>query len=267
MSIDARWRPALELAVNAPSVHNMQPWRFLARADGGLELRMADGALAGDRDASLRTVTISCGVVLHHLRVALRAAGETPLVELSPDPGAVGLLAIVRLGEPRPPTWEEEVHAHAITARHTQRTPFDGRPLRGELLDRLSLVAADEGGFLDVLRDERREAACELLDGDARALALDSPALAALSASGDGLRDQLETGQALSAVLLEGAAEGCAVGFLDTPLRDAAARAQLRDLLTRREVPMLLLRVGHADPVPRQERRSVDAVLGIAAAP
>jgi hypothetical protein len=261
-SEDAVWRDAIQLAINAPSVRNVQPWRFRLRR-GVLELHLAPEASADAGDAALRTVTVSCGVVLHHLRVALRAAGETPVVELVRDPGPSALLAIVRLGEARVPTSEDRRLAGGIVSRHTQRAPFDARRLRGEFLDRLAVAAADEGGFLDVLRGARRDAVCRLLTGEDLLLARQAPALAVLSGAGDGVREQLEAGQALSAVVLEAAAEGCAVGFLDAPLRDPTARARLASFISRGETPMVLLRIGHAEPVPREPRRRLDEVLDV----
>lgn len=262
----APWSAAVQLALNAPSVSNVQPWRFILRGDA-LELHMSDDGFAAARDATLRTLTISCGVVLHHLRVALRAMGRTPIVELAGDPGSSALLATIRLGQPVPPTSAEVRRASAITLRHTQRQAFDERPLRGELLDRLAVAAADEGGFLDVLHGERRADACALVGRADRGLVLQAPALAVLSSAGDGLRDQICAGQALSALLLEAALEGCWAGYLDAPLRDARARAHLRSLVIRGEVPMLLLRVGHAVASPRASRRGVGDVLEVATAP
>jgi nitroreductase len=262
---EALWREAVAVAINAPSVRNVQPWRFVLRGDA-LALHMSEDALGGTCDAALRTVSISCGVVLHHLCVALRAAGATPLIELASDPGATGLLATVRLGERRPPTGDETLRANAILSSHTQRAMFDGRALRGEFLDRLALVVADQGGFLDVLRDDRRVAAYELIAEADRALARQAPVLAVLSSTADGLRDQLDAGQALSALLLEAALEGCWAGYLDAPLRDAGARARLRGLVSRGDVPMLLLRFGHAAAAPRAGRRPLDDVLELASA-
>ena len=256
------WLRAVELAIRAPSVCNVQPWRFRLSGDA-LELHLLEDCVPGNGDAAMRTVTISCGVVLHHLRVAIRAAGRTPIVELVGEPGPSALLAVIRLGEARAPTHEDQRRATAIRLRHTQREPFDFRPLRGELLDRLAVAAADEGGFLDVLRGDRRTTACELLSEPDLAPALQAPALAVLGAAGDGLRDQLEAGQALSAVVLEAAPEGCWAGFLDAPLQRASSRGGLHELLSRGEVPMLLLRIGHAAAAPPLPRLPVDEVLHV----
>jgi hypothetical protein len=262
MSDAQLWRDAISLAINAPSVRNVQPWRFRLHEDA-LELRVDPEAHVGAGDAAMRTVVISCGVVLHHLRVALRAVGETPIVEVPGELTDPGLLATIRLGAPAPPTHDDLRRAGAIPVRHTQRAPFDPRPLRGELLDRLAVAAADEGGFLDVLRDDRRVEVLPLVAQDDRPLAVQAPALAVLSTQRDGLRDQLEAGQALSAILLEAATEGCSVGYLDAPLRDARTRARLRALVSRGEVPMLLVRIGHAVPVPHAPRRPVGDVLEV----
>jgi hypothetical protein len=165
------------------------------------------------------------------------------------------------MGARHAPTAEDRRRAAAITRRHTQREAFDFEPLRGELLDRLAVVAADEGGFLDVLRDERRDDAIEMLPEPERSLARQAPAIAVLSAAGDGLRDQLEAGQALSAVLLEAASEGYWAGFLDAPLQRATTRARLHEIVARGETPMVLLRIGHATPAAQRERKPVDEVL------
>ena len=259
----APWSAAIQLALNAPSVRNVQPWRFVLRGDA-LELHMSDDAFAAACDTTLRTVTISCGVVLHHLRVALRAAGRTPVVELAGDPGSGRHSSrpsgSASPGRPLPRRPCERPRSRCAT-RSSQT--FDERPLRGELLDRLAVAAADEGAFLDVLHADRRADACELVGRADRGLALQAPALAVLSGAGDGLRDQICAGQALSALLLDAALEGCWAGYLDAPLRDAMARARLRSLVTRGEVPMLLLRIGHAVASPRASRRGVGDVLEV----
>jgi hypothetical protein len=184
------------------------------------------------------------------------------------------VLAIVRLGAERVPSRDELRRAAVIRQRHTQRGSFDQRALRGEFLDRLAVAAADEGGFLDVLEGERRAAASRLIaealrdsddhPGPDLRHALEAPALGVLSAAGDGLRDQLETGQALSALTLEAALEHCWIGFLDAPLQHAALRGRLADLLRRGEVPMLLLRIGHGAAAPQAARRPLDDLLEIA---
>ncbi|MDF3051341.1 MAG: nitroreductase, partial [Pseudonocardia sp.] len=67
-------RTALELACRAPSVHNTQPWRWRLGDDTvALFADQRRRLWATDRDA--RDLILSCGAALHHLRVALAAAG------------------------------------------------------------------------------------------------------------------------------------------------------------------------------------------------
>jgi hypothetical protein len=64
---------ALELAVRAPSLHNSQPWRWVA-GGGVLELFADPTRIGRSTDSTGREVLISCGALLDHLRVAMAAA-------------------------------------------------------------------------------------------------------------------------------------------------------------------------------------------------
>jgi nitroreductase len=77
---------AATVALRAPSIHNTQPWRWRIHdttadlyADAGRQLHVSDP----DR----RMLTISCGVALHHARVALATAGTAVEVDLLPTVG------------------------------------------------------------------------------------------------------------------------------------------------------------------------------------
>ena len=89
MTHAVRWNEvignAVLLACRAPSLHNSQPWRWIS--DGTVLHLFADRTrvmLAAD--SSGREVTLSCGAVLDHLRVAMAAAGWDTAVERFPDP-------------------------------------------------------------------------------------------------------------------------------------------------------------------------------------
>ena len=61
-------------ALQAPSVFNTQPWRW--RIDGdALELRADRDRQLTVADPDGRLLLLSCGAALHHVRVALAAAG------------------------------------------------------------------------------------------------------------------------------------------------------------------------------------------------
>ena len=66
---------AVELACRAPSVHNSQPWHWVAEGPE-LKLFFEPHRVPHATDLSGREAVISCGAVLDHLRVAMAAAGR-----------------------------------------------------------------------------------------------------------------------------------------------------------------------------------------------
>ena len=138
-------------AARAPSVHNTQPWRFLAReyvielhADPGRRLHVDRGG---------REMLISCGGALFGLRLGIRELGYRPVVDLLPERSRPGLLARVRLGEQAPMTAEERRMLAALPHRHTHRGPFRAGPLPPGLLPRLQHDALAEGATLALITD------------------------------------------------------------------------------------------------------------------
>lgn len=144
---------AVTAALRAPSVFNTQPWQW----------RLHDGvaALRADRDRQLRTVdpdgrllVLSCGVALHHARVAVAAAGRRPLVTRFPEPGEPNLLAVLRADGPYEPRPADERACAAIWDRRTDRRPYADAGIDSGLLDLLRDAAEAEGAHLHVLRDD-----------------------------------------------------------------------------------------------------------------
>ena len=156
-------REALEQAVaaatKAPSVHNTQPWRF--RIDGDGVACFADfSRQLPVLDPTRRQLYVSCGAALHHLTVALRAAGYDSAIEYAGDPEPAGDAAVpiatvqVSLG---PPASAADVAlAAAINERHTQREPFADRKVEHAALARLRHAAETQGAWLAIL-DSRED--------------------------------------------------------------------------------------------------------------
>ncbi|GAA3514828.1 NAD(P)H nitroreductase [Actinocatenispora rupis] len=146
---------AVTAALRAPSVFNTQPWHW----------RLHDGVaeLWADRDRQLATVdpdgrllVLSCGVALHHARIAVAAAGRHPVVTRFPDPGHAGPLAELRIGGPYEPADEERRAYAAIAARHTDRRPYAAETdIPRETLALLRDAAESAGAHLHVLRDDQ----------------------------------------------------------------------------------------------------------------
>ena len=76
-------KAALLLACRAPSLHNSQPWRWVA--DGGaVRLFVDPNRVMYSADRRGREAIISCGAVLDHFRIAMAVAGWRTHVERFP---------------------------------------------------------------------------------------------------------------------------------------------------------------------------------------
>ena len=125
--IDSRIiRDAVELACHAPSLHNSQPWRWVAH-DGengtALELFAIRDPSVRSTDRSGREVLLSCGAVLDHLRVAMAAAGWHTNVHRLPDADPNHIAGCSFHPIQVAPVHRER--ADAILRRRTDRLPFE----------------------------------------------------------------------------------------------------------------------------------------------
>lgn len=120
-------RAAMLLAARAPSVHNSQPWRWTARADG-LDL-FADPDMHLRRvDPDGRDLILSCGASLHHGATAFAALGWQPKIHRLPDPHNPNHLAALSFA-PHQPSDLDLTLAAAIPHRRTDRRYYGGRPV------------------------------------------------------------------------------------------------------------------------------------------
>jgi len=153
----AQLRFAVGYAVLAPSGHNTQPWRFAVAGDT-VAVRADRTRALPVADPDRRELVISCGAALFHLRVALHRFGHAAAVTPLPDPADPDLLAVVRVEGPAAPDAGAQALFEAIPQRHTNRAPFDDRPLPADLRGRLQDAAAAEGACLALVdRPEQRE--------------------------------------------------------------------------------------------------------------
>ena len=148
-------KSAVQLACRAPSLHNSQPWRWVA--DGGsLKLFLDRDRVVHSTDRSGREAIISCGVVLDHLRVATAAAGWTATVDRFPNPNNLDHLASVEFSPMDFVTDAHRRRADAILSRRTDRLPFAAPPEWESFGPILCADAGDSGVQLDVIADEAR---------------------------------------------------------------------------------------------------------------
>lgn len=146
---DAAWR-----ACRAPSLHNSQPWRWVA--DGTTVHLFVDQDRAPKyTDTSGREAFISCGAVLDHFRVAMAGVGWIANVDRFPNPNNPHHLASIDFGPMEFVTDGHRQRAAAILARRTDRLPFAAPSEWASFEESVSI--SDTDVRLDVIDDSRTE--------------------------------------------------------------------------------------------------------------
>lgn len=137
---------AVALAARAPSVHNTQPWRWrITSRSVHLYADRKRWLQATDPDG--RDLVMSCGAVLHHLRVALAAAGVRATVHRLPNPAEPDHLAALELS-PGSAADADYALVAALERRHTDRRPFTDWPVPDAVVGELVAIAAEQGVVL-----------------------------------------------------------------------------------------------------------------------
>jgi hypothetical protein len=148
-------KAAVRLACRAPSLHNSQPWRWVA--DGsGLQLFVDPSRVMYRTDRWGRQAIISCGAVLDHLRVAMGAAGWRTNVDRFPDPNHRDHVASVDFFPMDFVTDAHRRRADAILLRRTDRLPMAEPPDWARLESVLRAAVDDDAAHLDAIADEGR---------------------------------------------------------------------------------------------------------------
>ncbi|UOY02725.1 Acg family FMN-binding oxidoreductase [Blastococcus sp. PRF04-17] len=130
------WTRVVAAATRAPSIHNTQPWRFVATADR-LDVFLDRNRALPVLDPTGRQQVISCGSAIEFAVVALGASGAAADVDLLPDDADPDHLARIAVTALRSPGDEERTLAEAIERRHTVRAAFQPQAVPTELVDRL----------------------------------------------------------------------------------------------------------------------------------
>lgn len=151
---------AVKLACRAPSLHNSQPWRWVAEG-GRLDLYAEHRPLVSATDRSGRENILSCGVVLDHLRVAMAAAGWDTEFDRFPNPKDDNRLATMGFSPLEPVTDAQRQRAQAIRRRRTDRLPFAAPSAWATLERQLRSTVDDHPVMLGVVPDRAREQLAE----------------------------------------------------------------------------------------------------------
>ena len=166
-------RSAIELASRAPSVHNSQPWHWtLGHRVVHLNADLTHWLPATDADG--RDLTVSCGAALHHLRVALAAAGIRAVVHRMPNPGVPDRLATLELTTGTATEADLELAA-AIARRRTDRRAFSDWQIPEDSRRELEGAAVGQGGILRMVGGGGPRAALLAAIREADALQADVP--------------------------------------------------------------------------------------------
>ena len=153
-------RDSVALACRAPSLHNSQPWHWVAES-AALHLWADPRRSMPGTDRSGRELTLSCGAVLDHLRVAVAAAGWDAITARFPDPDRPDHLATLTFWPRDAVSASQRRLADAILQRRTDRLPFAAPAGWTALESRLRAVATRSDVMLDVVGDNAREGLAE----------------------------------------------------------------------------------------------------------
>lgn len=146
---------AVELACRAPSLHNIQPWRWVA-GSAGIDLFVDPQRTVTATDRSGREAIISCGAALDHFRVAMAAAAWDTNVDKFPNPNNLEHLASADFAPVDFVAQARRDRAAAILRRRTSRLPFRAPKHFGSFEPVLRSSFDNELVTLDVLTDDAR---------------------------------------------------------------------------------------------------------------
>ncbi|MDD4867101.1 MAG: NAD(P)H nitroreductase [Mycobacterium sp.] len=148
-------KSAVELACRAPSLHNSQPWRWIA-GRATVDLFADAHRIVHSTDSAGREAIISCGAVLDHFRDAMLAVGWETDVDEFPNPNNLDHLASIDFAAAGYVTDAQRQRAAAIARRHTDRRPFHAPQDWAAVEPALRSAFGAELATLEVLPDEAR---------------------------------------------------------------------------------------------------------------
>jgi nitroreductase len=269
---------AVTAAGHAPSIGNVQPWRWRLAGDD-LDLFVESSRMLDVTEAHHRLAVMSCGGALHHARLSLAAHGRRVTVIRLPDAGDASHLARLHANGEAQVTPDTARLARAIRLRHTDSRPVTGPPVSAEELAAICTALGSQNVGLHVLRPDQilgltvaasrvrtigpagaqwREELALWTGGDRIVGMLGemkqpgrhgdhdrAATFVVLYGLGDQEIDWLHAGEALSAGWLVATELGISMLPLSAPIQEAEARASLRREVADLGHPYLVIRLGH----------------------
>lgn len=167
-------RRLVELACQAPSVHNTQPWIWRV-SNNTVRLYADTSRQLPVEDPTGRNLVISCGAALDHFQYAGRALGwETSVTRMPEGSGRDLPLALVRVDRGKPSRTPAE-DLEVLRNRCTDRRRFTSWPVPAAMLDSLVGTARSRGAQAGAVVDEAARLRLELLAHQAHALRAEDP--------------------------------------------------------------------------------------------
>jgi hypothetical protein len=152
-------KDAVCLACRAPSLHNSQPWQWVA-GYGAVQLFLNPMRVL-DYDQSHREALIGCGAALHHFRLAMAAGGWQTHIDRFPNPDDSNHLASLEFTRMDDVSDDHRHRGDAILTRRSDRLPFCA-PTDWESFEPvLRNVVRSDIVRLDVLPDDLRQQLAE----------------------------------------------------------------------------------------------------------
>ncbi|SDK76724.1 Nitroreductase family protein [Actinopolyspora mzabensis] len=149
----ATMRSALVVACRAPSLHNIQPWRWVI-GPRSVHLFLDRSRVPPVLDPTGEQSVIGCGAALHQARIGFAAEGWRTLVHRLPNPDQPDHLASIEFSRLADIDAEAVVLAGLAARRRTDRRPFLPDPVPPELMSELREAAATKGCVLDFVLSE-----------------------------------------------------------------------------------------------------------------
>lgn len=172
----------LRFAVQAPSFHNTQPWKFSVDRDRvGVLVDRARWLAFSDPDG--RDLRLSVGCAIENLVAAARCFGYDPQVAYQPRATSPDLVAMVDLSRREPVSPRRLAAIEPLLGRRTGYPATDSRPVTPSVLDDMERACGSDDAQLLFSREPgvraaaaelfRRANAEQLADGNVRAEAAD----------------------------------------------------------------------------------------------